>query len=67
MKILSDAEKALIKIMEAKYNAEDYSNYPASIDGLFNEQVNRISYSIGENITFHTDTASFEEVRTTFL
>lgn len=55
VKVISDAEKAFVKIMNSKYNTEKYDNYPKSKDGLFNEGYERYGYVIDECISFETD------------
>lgn len=45
-KVFLDAEKALIKAMQPSYNKELFNNYPASKDGLFNENYDAISYTL---------------------
>lgn len=54
-KIIADAEKAFVKIMDTQYNEVKFAEYPYSIDGLYNTKVERHSFSIDENITFITD------------
>jgi len=53
--IIADAEKAFIKILNTEYNVTKYGNYPISIDGMYNEDVCRYGYFLGEDITFHTN------------
>jgi len=55
-KIVADAEKAYIHIVESKYNTVKYKNYPQGKDGLYNSGLTRYGYAIGEDITFITDT-----------
>ena len=54
-RIIADAEKALIKILDTPYNIVKYVGYPRSIDGLFDEGIDRYGYFIGEEIEFNTD------------
>lgn len=49
--IFLDAEKALIKAMQPKYNDELFKNYPKSADGLYKHQYDNISYSFMDPIT----------------
>lgn len=44
-RIFLDAEKALIKAMQPKYNKELFKSYPQSKDGLYNDNYDYISYS----------------------
>lgn len=50
-KIFLDAEKALIRAMEPKYNKQLFQGYPKSKDGLFNDKYDYISYSFIDPIT----------------
>lgn len=54
-KIVADAEKAFIHILDSKYNTVKYKNYPKGDDGLYNEGLTRYSYIIGESMTLITD------------
>ena len=49
--IFLDAEKALIKAMQPKYNKEMFNNYPVSRDGLYKEKYDSISYTFMDPIT----------------
>jgi len=57
-KIISDAEKAFVYVLESKYNSIKYKQYPKGKDGLYNSGFKRYGYTIAEDITFITDTAS---------
>lgn len=50
-KIFLDAEKALIRAIEPKYNKELFKGYPKSKDGLYNDKYDYISYSFIDPIT----------------
>ena len=52
IKIVADAEKAFVKIMDTQYNEVKFKQYPFSDDGLYNSKVNRYSFSINEDLTF---------------
>lgn len=54
LRIVADAEKALINIMNAPYNIVKYRGYPKSNDGLFNQGIDRYGYFIGEEIEYIT-------------
>jgi hypothetical protein len=43
--VFLDAEKALIKAMQPRYNRKLFINYPRSSDGLYLEKYNAISYT----------------------
>lgn len=49
-KIFLDAEKALIKAMQPKYNKEMFKRYPVSRDGLYKENYNTILYTFKDPI-----------------
>lgn len=53
-KIIADAEKAFIKVMNTEYNAQKYDSYPNSMDGLFETGVDRLVYLLNEDITYLT-------------
>jgi hypothetical protein len=54
VRIVADAEKAFVKIMNTEYNEVKFKEYPFSEDGLFDSKVERYSFSINENIEFQT-------------
>jgi len=54
-KIIADAEKAFIYIMDSKYNSIKYKSYPKSNDGLYTEGLTRYGYIIEESLTLLTD------------
>lgn len=57
-KIIADAEKAFVYLLDSKYNAVKYKQYPKGKDGLYNSGLRRYGYTIAEDITFITDTES---------
>ena len=56
--IIADAEKAFVYVLDSKYNAIKYRQYPKGKDGLYNSGLRRYGYTIAEDITFITDTGS---------
>lgn len=54
-KIIADAEKAFVKTLKPPENDEKYDKYPESTDGLFSDDVDRVSYLINEQIIFKTE------------
>lgn len=54
-KIIADAEKAFIQVLDSKYNTLKYKNYPKGGDGLYDEGLTRYGYIVGESITLITD------------
>ncbi|MDC0710479.1 hypothetical protein POL68_18520 [Stigmatella sp. ncwal1] len=57
MRIVADAEKAFVKILNTKYNTLKYTNYPYGVDGLYNQGFDRYGYFVDEDITFQTESA----------
>ncbi|MFW6145589.1 MAG: hypothetical protein ACOC4Y_02190 [bacterium] len=57
-KIIADAEKAFVYVLDSKYNAVKYLHYPKGKDGLYNSGLKRYSYTIAEDITFLTESES---------
>ena len=53
-KLVADAEKAFVSLLQPEYNVVKFNQYPKSSDGLFDSKLDRYSYSIGEAITFNT-------------
>lgn len=53
-KIVIDAEKAFVSLLQPNYNTVKFNQYPKSDDGLYDSKLNRYTYSIGEAITFNT-------------
>ncbi|HCT7899548.1 TPA: hypothetical protein ACIR5X_004571 [Serratia marcescens] len=65
-RLVADAEKAFIKLLDSKYNQVKYKNYPAGDDGLANEGLTSYGYVIDEDITFKTSTATIRGAHNTF-
>ncbi|WP_439831140.1 hypothetical protein [Aeromonas caviae] len=53
-RIVADAEKAFVSLLQPNYNTVKFSQYPKGADGLHNSKLDRYTYSIGEAITFNT-------------
>lgn len=53
-KIVADAEKAFVSLLQPNYNSVKFCQYPKGADGLYDSKLDRYSYSIGESITFNT-------------
>lgn len=53
-KIVADAEKAFVSLLQPNYNTVKFSQYPKGADGLYDSKLDRYTYSIGEAITFNT-------------
>jgi len=54
IRIIADAEKAFVKILDTQYNEVKFNQYPISDDGLYISSVERYSYSINNDLTFIT-------------
>lgn len=54
-KIIADAERAFIKIMDSTYNQKKYHNYPKGKDLLNDQNLTRYGYIIGESMRLITD------------
>lgn len=59
-RIVADAEKAFVSLLDPKYNTVKYHSYPKGADGLYGSQLVRYGYAIGENIKFKAPNASFK-------
>ncbi len=53
-RILADAEKAFVQLLEPKYNSVTYKKYPKGADGVYEQGFSRYSYVIGEEMVFTT-------------
>ncbi len=58
-RVLADAEKAFIRLLDPNYNAEKYRKYPKGKNGLYASALNRYQYSILENLIFNTPNGRF--------
>ena len=53
-RIVADAEKAFVRLLEPQYNEERFKSYPKSADGLYGQGFARYVYVIGEEMAFVT-------------
>lgn len=53
-RIVADAEKAFVHLLDPPYNREKFINYPKGKDGLFGQGYRRYGYVIGEQMAFNT-------------
>lgn len=53
-RVIADAEKAFVHVLDPEYNNVKYKNYPEGLDGLSSVGLKGHSYVIGEDLTFHT-------------
>ena len=61
-RIVADAEKAFIKLLDPQYNDQKYVSYPRSVDGLYGSGLRAYAYVIDENIVLNTGTATIKGV-----
>jgi hypothetical protein len=59
MKIITDAEKAFVKLLDTKYNEVKFINYPKSVDGLYSDNLQRYGYTLQEDVSFYTKSIIF--------
>lgn len=52
--LVADAEKAFVSLLQPNYNVVKFNQYPKGADGLYDSNLDRYAYSIGEAITFNT-------------
>ena len=57
--VVADAEKAFVRLLDPKYNSVKYSSYPKGADGLYEENLARYSYVVGENLTLDSAKGRF--------
>lgn len=54
-RVVADAEKAFVKLLDPQYNVEKFANYPQGVDGLYGGEHQRYGYLIAEDVTFTTE------------
>ncbi|MBP0998039.1 hypothetical protein J8629_13375 [Serratia fonticola] len=57
-KIVADAEKAFVSLLEPEYNKERFKRYPEGKDGLYASKLDSYAYLIAETLTFNTPSGS---------
>jgi hypothetical protein len=57
-KVVVDAEKAFVKLLNPQYNNVKYKQYPVSSDGLWGHGYTGYGFTLAENITFTTPAAT---------
>lgn len=57
-KVVADAEKAFVKLLDPKYNTVKYARYPKGSDGLYQIGLTRYGYVLGESMIFDTGSAT---------
>lgn len=58
-RLVADAEKAFIKLLDPAYNITKFHNYPKGDDGLYEEGLTNYAYSLNENMNFKTANSIF--------
>lgn len=51
-KVVIDAEKAFVHLLDPQYNVTKFASYPKSVDGLYGRGHTRYGFLIAENLTF---------------
>lgn len=59
-KIVADAEKAFVKLLDPSYNVIKFQNYPKGDDGLYAQGLTNYAYSLNENMRFMTTNSMFK-------
>lgn len=58
-RIVADAEKAFVKLMDPGYNTVKFRSYPRGDDGLYGTGLTNYAYVLNENIRFSTAQSLF--------
>lgn len=53
-RVVADAEKAFVHLLDPRYNIEKFASYPQGADGLYGGDHQRYGFLIAENVTFTT-------------
>lgn len=59
-RVIADAEKAFVRLLDPHYNVTKFQNYPKGGDGLYETGLNSYGYIINENFRFNTTSARFK-------
>ena len=62
-RVVADAEKALVNILQGKYNEIRFKQYPKGSDGLHGTGLTRYAYSINEDLLLTSGTTSIRGCR----
>ena len=65
-RIVADAEKAFVNLLDPRYNDQKYAAYPRSVDGLYDSGLRAYAYVIDENIVLNTGTATIKGAHNRF-
>jgi hypothetical protein len=60
VRLVADAEKAFVKVMNTGYNRVKYKQYPVSADGLYRSGLDRWAFTIDEALVFRTGDIELE-------
>lgn len=52
-RVVADAEKAFVKLLDPQYNETKFPNYPKGADGLYQAGLTRYGYVLGEKLIFN--------------
>lgn len=59
-RVVADAEKAFVKLLDPAYNVTKFQNYPKGTDGLYGQGLTNYAYSLNENMRFMTSKLVFK-------
>lgn len=59
-RVIADAEKAFVKLLDPGYNVIKFQSYPKGKDGLYDTGLTTYGYVLNENIRFKTASALFK-------
>lgn len=62
-RIVADAGKAFVKLLEPEYNVVKFKNYPKGADSLYGSGFDRCGYAICEALSFSTTHGRFRGSR----
>ena len=58
-KVIADAEKAFVKLLDPSYNVVKFHSYPKGDDGLYGQGLDNYTYALNENMRFQTANSMF--------
>ncbi|SFN13216.1 hypothetical protein SAMN05660284_00623 [Formivibrio citricus] len=59
-RVIADAEKAFVSLLNPHYNLTKFQSYPKGEDGLYGTGLNNYGYILNENFRFNTAAAQFK-------
>lgn len=69
-RIVADAEKAFVHLLDPEYNNEKFRSYPRGKDGLYGSAYGRYGYNLIENLTLKAPNGDFKggrDARTNYI